>query len=79
MSVGAILVPFGLMGLVIGVLLAVLVKRKKPSSSSLPARDVESLSAEQLRNLAQLKSQLESGLVTKEEYREKRQNILNEL
>ena len=75
MSVGAILVPFGFMGVVVGLLLAVLVKRKKPSSAP-SVRDVESLSAEQLHRLAQLKSQLESGLITDEEYKAKRQEIL---
>jgi hypothetical protein len=78
MSVAAILLPFGFMGVVVGVLLAVLAKRKKPSSA--PAvRDVESLSAEQLHRLAQLKSQLESGLITNEEYYARRQEILREL
>ena len=75
MSVTAILLPFCFMGVVVGVLLAVLAKRKKPSSA--PAvYDLETLSAEQLHRLAQLKSQHESGLITDEEYKARRQEIL---
>ena len=65
----------GVLGVFVGAFLGALVKKRR-SASQIPE---EKLSAEQLRNLAQLKDQLESGLVTKEEYHAKRQKILNEL
>ena len=79
MSTFGLILPLGLLGVVGGLFLAVLEKRKKPYSAAPSVRDVESLSAEQLHRLAQVKSKLESGLITDEEYKAKRQEILREL
>ena len=75
MSIFGLILPLGLLGIVVGLLLAAFLKRRKTAS----VYNMESLGADQLRRLAQLKSQLESGLITHEEYEAKRQEILREL
>jgi hypothetical protein len=72
MSTVGLILPLGLLGAVVGLLLAVFVKRRKNPS----VHNMETLSADQLRRLAQLKSQLESGLITDREYQAERKKLL---
>ena len=69
------IVLLGCLGFAVGFLLAVWRKKRSSVLSNRP----EQLTEAQLRRLAQLKSQLESGLITDEEYKAKRQEILREL
>ena len=61
-----------LLGVLIGVLLSVAAKKRRSGSLN----DVEKLSETELRRLAQLKGQLDSGLISKEEYQEERKKLL---
>ena len=67
----------GLLGVVFGVVAAIVVKRKQDIAAS-PKQAPKKPDAETERQLAQLKEQLDSGLLTKEEYREKRDALLKE-
>ena len=62
----------GLLGVLVGVLLGIAAKKRRSG----PLNDLEQLSETELRRLAQLKGQLESGLITREEYEEERAKLL---
>ena len=61
-----------LLGVLIGVLLSVAAKKRRSGSLN----DLEKLSETELRRLAQLKGQLDSGLISKEEYQAERKKLL---
>ena len=74
MNIISTILFLGLLGVVIGVLLGWLTNRGKTRQ-----RKEKLVSVETTRQLSQLKSQLDSGLITKEEYETKKQEILKEL
>ena len=67
----------GMIGVVFGVVAAIVVKRRQDNAAS-PKQTPKKPDAETQRRLRQLKEQLDSGLLTKEEYREKREALLKE-
>lgn len=66
------IVLLGCLGFAVGFLLAVWRKKRSSVLSNRP----EQLTEAELHRLAQLKSQLESGLITDEEYRAEREKLL---
>ena len=66
------IVLLGCLGFAVGFLLAVWRKKRSSVLSERP----EQLTEAQLHRLAQLKSQLECGLITDEEYRAEREKLL---
>ena len=67
----------GLLGVVFGVAAAVVLKRKTDGAA--PKKQTKQPpDAETKRQLEQMEEQLRSGLLTKEEYREKRKALLKE-
>ena len=69
------LILLTLIGFAAGLLLAWMTKRRQTGGQTVE----QMLSANVSRQLAQLKSQLSSGLITREEYEAKKQEILEEL
>ena len=67
----------GMIGVVFGVVAALVAKRRQDNAAG-PKQSPKKPDAETKRQLAQLKEQLRSGLLTKEEYREKREALLKE-
>ena len=67
----------GLLGVAFGLAAAAVAKRRQDNAAS-PKQTKKKPDAETKRQLAQLKEQLDSGLLTKEEYREKRDTLLKE-
>lgn len=65
-------VLLGCLGFAVGFLLAVWRKKRSSVLSNRP----EQLTEAELHRLDQLKSQLESGLITDEEYRAEREKLL---
>ena len=74
MSMGVTLILLVIVGFVAGLLLARLTKRYS-SAFSKPAMKSD---VETVRRLTQLKDQLDSGLITKEEYQQERDLLLRE-
>lgn len=72
MSIIMTILLLGLLGVLVGVLLGVAAKKRR----SRPLDSLETLSEADLRRLAQLKGQLESGLITREEYEAERAKLL---
>ena len=66
------IVLLGCLGFAVGFLLAVWRKKRSSVLSNRP----EQLTEAELHRLAQLKSQLENGLITDEEYRAEREKLL---
>ena len=67
----------GLLGVVFGLASAAVMQRKE--DGAVPKKQAKKKpDAETERQLKQLKEQLRSGLITKEEYREKRESLLKE-
>ena len=66
------IVLLGCLGFAVGFLLAVWRKKRSSVLSNRP----EQLTEAELHRLDQLKSQLESGLITDEEYRAEREKLL---
>ena len=66
------IVLLGCLGFAVGFLLAVWRKKRSSVLSNRPERLTEA----ELHRLDQLKSQLESGLITDEEYRAEREKLL---
>ena len=62
------------MGVGIGLILGRITKQSKAGHG-----EISSISAEKMHRLNQLKSQLDSGLITMEEYETKKQELLKEL
>ena len=67
----------GLLGVAFGLAAAAVAKRRQDNAAS-PKQSKKKPDEETRRRLAQLKEQLDSGLITKEEYREKRETLLKE-
>ena len=68
------LILLALIGFAAGLLLAKLTKRHR----SAPSQSATKLDADTMRRLTQLKNQLESGLITQEEYQQERDILLRE-
>ena len=68
-----IVLVVGMIGVVFGLVAAIVAKRRQDNAAFPKKPD-----AEKERRLNQLKEHLDSGLITKEEYREKRETLLKE-
>ena len=64
----------GVIGILVGLFLGILTKRRTPTPSQ-PAIQTD---AETMRRLTQLKNQLDSGLITQDEYQQERDILLRE-
>lgn len=64
----------GVIGILVGLFLGILTKRR----TSTPSQPAIQPDAETMRRLTQLKNQLDSGLITQEEYQQERDILLRE-